>query len=227
MNGSALQQAARVLVKRANTAERVAVALRTAIAHGELVAGSHVRQEQWASELGVSRAPVREAMKMLVSERLLSYDTHRGYFVSDLDPDQMTQVYLIRTLLETEVLRTIRWPSAEELSEFRKLGKETVDLLRMLSVHEALDAARALQFAIFDLSPKEFLVGEVKRYWGLAEIYRALSMGASRSTDPTARHVRSHQRELFAALASHDRRRLIENNKTWRRGMVAHYISMK
>ena len=215
--------ATRVIVKRANTAERVAVELRTAIARGELVAGAHVRQEEWAHRLGVSRAPAREAMKMLVSERLLTYDTHRGYFVNDVDPKQMADVYLVRTLLEAEVLRTIRWPSEEELAALRKLALETVALLTTASIHDALDVAQSLQFAIFDLSNREFLVSEVKRYWGIAELYRALSMGDEAADRPAARRLRAYHRELFAALESRDRARLIAHNTSWRRTTVKRY----
>lgn len=215
--------ASRVIVKRANTAERVAVALRTAIARGELVAGAHVRQEEWAQRLGVSRAPAREAMKMLVSEHLLTYGTHRGYFVNDVDPKQMADVYLVRTLLEAEVLKTIRWPSEEELATLGKLAHETVNLLTNASIHDALDVAQSFQFAIFDLSDRGFLVSEVKRYWGIAELYSALSMGDEAPDRPAARKLRAHHRELFAALESRDRERLIAHNTSWRNTMVKRY----
>ena len=162
-------------------------------------------------------------MKMLVSERLLTYDTHRGYFVNDVDPKQMADVYLVRTLLEAEVLRTIRWPSEEELAALRKLALETVALLTTASIHDALDVAQSLQFAIFDLSNREFLVSEVKRYWGIAELYRALSMGDEAADRPAARRLRAYHRELFAALESRDRARLIAHNTSWRRTTVKRY----
>jgi DNA-binding GntR family transcriptional regulator len=218
-----LPAASRVIVKRANTAERVAVALRTAIARGELVAGAHVRQEEWAQRLSVSRAPAREAMKMLVSEHLLTYDTHRGYFVNDVDPKQMADVYLVRTLLEAEVLKTIRWPTEEELAALRKLAHETVDLLTNASIHDALDVAQSLQFAIYDLSNRGFLVSEVKRYWGIAELYRALSMGDEAADRPAAKRLRAYHRELFAALESRDRERLIAHNTSWRSTILKRY----
>ena len=144
--------APRVIVKRANTAERVAVALRTAIARGELVAGAHVRQEEWAQRLSVSRAP-REAMKMLVSEHLLTYDTHRGYFVNDVDPKQMADVYLVRTLLEAEVLKTIRWPTDEELATLRSSRTKRSTCCRMrVSTTPSMQRNRSsLRFTTFPI----------------------------------------------------------------------------
>jgi len=191
--------------------------------HGELTAAEHVHQEFWAQRLGVSRAPTREAMKMLVIERLLTYDPHRGYFVSRLDPHEMSQVYLIRQTLETEVLRTIRWPDETELLALHKIADGVLERLQADDVHGALDAARALSFAIWDLSPLEFLANEVKRYWAMADVYRALSMDSSRSTDPNAEGLRRHHKELFAALESHDRERMIQHNRERRASMVGRW----
>lgn len=215
----------RTLIKTANTAERVAAAVRHAISHGALAAGEHVRQEEWAQRLGVSRAPTREAMKMLVSERLLTYDTHRGYFVSELDPYEMSQVYLMRTLLEREILRTIRWPDQDEMVDLKTIASKAIDSLVAEDVHGALDAARSLQFAIFDLSPLTLIVNEVKRYWGMADVYRSLSLDQSLSTDPTAQGLLQHHEELFTALATRDRRRLIDHNTRWRKSMVTHFAA--
>jgi len=211
----------RVIVKKGNTAENVAAALRRAILHGELAVGEHVRQEVWAQRLGVSRAPTREAMKMLLIERLLTYDTHRGYFVTQLNTQEMAQVYLVRRILEAEVLRTVRWPTAEELAMLHKIAEQTIELWKSNDIHSAMDSARALQFAIFDLSPLEFLTDEVKRYWGLADVYRALSMSASRASDPNAELLARHHVEIFTALETHDHELLIEHNSRWRNAVVA------
>jgi DNA-binding GntR family transcriptional regulator len=215
-----LPTARRVIVKQANTAERVAEVIRQAISNGELSAGEHVRQEVWAQRLSVSRAPTREAMKMLVSERLLSYETHRGYFVTKLEPHEMAQVYLIRLLLETEILRTIRWPNDSELADLHKVAEETHELLKTGFVHEAMGSARRLAFEIFDLSPLTFVANEVKRYWDIADEYRALGMGRARASDPSADGLKRRHVELFAALETQDRKRLIKHNTAWRRSMV-------
>lgn len=215
----------RTLIKTANTAERVATAVRHAISHGALSAGEHVRQEEWAQRLGVSRAPTREAMKMLVSERLLTYDTHRGYFVSELDPHEMSQVYLMRTLLEREILLTIRWPDQDEMVDLKAIASRAIDTLVAEDVHGTLDAARSLQFAIFDLSPLTLIVNEVKRYWGMADVYRSLSLDQSLSTDPTAQGLLQHHDELFMALATRDRKRLVDHNTRWRKSMVTRFAN--
>jgi DNA-binding GntR family transcriptional regulator len=211
---------ARQIVKQANTAERVAAVIRHAIASGELAAGDHVRQEVWAQRLNVSRAPTREAMKILVSEHLLSYETHRGYFVLKLEPYEMAQVYLIRLLLETEIFRTMRWPTESELQGLRKLAEDAQESLANGLVYESMGAAKQLSFALFDLSPLTFVANEVKHFWEIADEYRALAMGTTDDGGTNVHGLHTRFVELFAALEAHDRKRLIRHNTNFRRAMV-------
>jgi DNA-binding GntR family transcriptional regulator len=207
--------------KKAHTAERVAAELRRAIQRRDLLPGEHVRQEYWAQKLGVSSAPTREALKVLVAEQLLNYDAHRGYFVARIDPAEMEQLYLLRRLIEAEVLRKIRWPDAEELVEIRKLMDTVVDRMHSGDGHGALEAAREFSFTIFDLSPDELLVRETKRYFEMASVYRALTMGLVR--EPSAENMARFYDEFHAHLEHHDRRGLIALNSR-QRSSVPHNV---
>ncbi len=67
------------------TAEAVAAAeLRGAIVRGELKPGEKIRQEATADGLGISMIPVREALKTLATEGIVTYRPQRGYFVTEL-----------------------------------------------------------------------------------------------------------------------------------------------
>src|SRR5579864_7895428 len=85
----------------------IAAALRSAIVQGDLSPGEQIRQAAWADRLGTSRIPVREALKSLAAEGLLSHDHNRGYFVTRFGPHEMAQVYLMRRLLEAELIRSL------------------------------------------------------------------------------------------------------------------------
>ena len=90
---------------------RAAAALRTAILDGELRPGQRVSQEAWAARVGVSMIPVREALRALAGEGLVAYRPRRGYAVTELDLDDLDEVYRLRALLETEALREARVPN--------------------------------------------------------------------------------------------------------------------
>ena len=79
--------------------------LRLAIASGDLRPGEQVLQDALAERFGVSRVPLREALKILEGEGQVVYRPHRGYFVAELDLDDLREVYRIRDLLESEAVR--------------------------------------------------------------------------------------------------------------------------
>ncbi|MDZ4737003.1 MAG: GntR family transcriptional regulator [Rhodospirillaceae bacterium] len=74
--------------------------LREEILSGRIGPGEPIRQEHLAARLGVSRAPVREALKALEGEGLIIFRPRRGYLVTALDPDEIEEIFEIRALLE-------------------------------------------------------------------------------------------------------------------------------
>ena len=85
--------------------EAVLVELRRLIQTGQLRPGSPIRQDAIANDLGVSRVPVREALKILEGEGQVTYRPHRGYIVTELTLSDVLEVYRIRELLESEAIR--------------------------------------------------------------------------------------------------------------------------
>lgn len=192
-----------------STAEQVAEALRLAIRQAEILPGEHVRQEYWAQRLGVSRVPIREALKMLVGDQLVSHDPHRGYFVSKLAMSDMAEIYRMRILLEPEVLRSIDWPDEAALAEMSELVERTADLLSRGQVTEAMELDRHFYFRLYDLSPLKYMVGEVKRLWTMADVFRRTSMIVHLQTDPDATGVRLRHRAMVRYLRTRELEKLV------------------
>jgi DNA-binding GntR family transcriptional regulator len=201
-----------------HTAERIAAELRKAIRYHELLPGEHVRQQEWAGRLGVSSGPTREALKVLVAEHLLTYDAHRGYFVARIDAEELTQLYALRRIIEAEVLRTIRWPSEEELEVIAHRVDEVLRYIDEDNRPEAIDAQRVLSFMIFDLSPAKLIVRETKRYWDMAAAYRALAFY------PSSGRAVEYFNRLLECLRLQDRDGLIELNSDRRAEVLARVL---
>ncbi len=196
--------------KSSHTAERVAAEVRRAIRHQELLPGEHVRQGWWAERVGVSSASTREALKVLVSEQLLTYDAHRGYFVTRIDTFEMSQIYRIRRLLEGEVLATIRWPDDAELRAVRVAMDEVIECVRRGDGHGALEGARAVSLSVFDLSRLDLIVQETMRFWDRAAAYRALELASVE--DPGGARVAAFYAQFWDLLKKQDREGLIALN---------------
>ena len=87
------------------THELVASVLREAITSGQLKANEPLPQDEIAAQLSVSHIPVREALRQLESEGLVTYQPNRGATVSSLTPEEIREIYDIRRILETDAVR--------------------------------------------------------------------------------------------------------------------------
>lgn len=85
---------------------RIADSLRTAILDGSYRPGERIRQEDVAARSGASRIPVREALRMLAAEGLVTLVANSGAWVTRLTMAECAETYLIRERLEPLLLRT-------------------------------------------------------------------------------------------------------------------------
>ncbi|HTU07071.1 MAG TPA: GntR family transcriptional regulator, partial [Trebonia sp.] len=83
---------------------RIADSLRTAILDGSYQPGERIRQEDIAARSGASRIPVREALRMLAAEGLVTLVANSGAWVTQLTMAECSETYLIRERLEPMLL---------------------------------------------------------------------------------------------------------------------------
>jgi DNA-binding GntR family transcriptional regulator len=91
--------------RRQASHEIVAAVLREAISTGQLRGNQPLPQDEIASQLRVSHIPVREALRQLESEGLVTYQANRGATVRALTTDEIREIYEIRATLETAAVR--------------------------------------------------------------------------------------------------------------------------
>ncbi|MCZ2721063.1 GntR family transcriptional regulator [Marinomonas sp. 15G1-11] len=92
-------------VLRQSLPEVIAADLRNRILSGDLSEGDLIRQELLAEEYGVSRMPVREALKHLDSEGLVVFINNRGATVTKHTLSEIAEFFDIRALLEIDLLK--------------------------------------------------------------------------------------------------------------------------
>ncbi len=92
-------------IPRQSLTSAVADKLRDKIIRGEIPEGAQLRQDAIATEFQVSRIPVREALRQLDAEGLITILPNRGATVPALSPADIEELFTIRALLEPEVLR--------------------------------------------------------------------------------------------------------------------------
>ena len=90
--------------RRQTVTEAVSESLRERILSGEIAEGAQLRQDAIAAAYSVSRIPVREALRQLEAEGLVTFYPHRGAIVSELSLGEIEELFENRALLECDLL---------------------------------------------------------------------------------------------------------------------------
>lgn len=92
-------------IQRQTIAGMTVDALRERILRGDFPEGEPLRQDALADDLGVSRIPVREALRQLEAEGLVTFSPHRGAVVSSLSLNEIDELFQLRAEIECDLLR--------------------------------------------------------------------------------------------------------------------------
>ena len=122
--------------------EEVAELLRQRIFSNQLAPGSWIDELKLAEEYGISRTPLREALKVLATEGLVTMKVRRGAYVTEINAKDQRDVYHLLSLLEADAASVVAASaSAEQLQDLQ-------------SLHQALRAAVADTDQFFALNER-------------------------------------------------------------------------
>lgn len=181
--------------------EQVLREVRQLIASGELKAGQQVKQDTLSAQLGVSRVPLREALKVLEGEGQVVYHPHRGYFVAELSVADLVEVYRIRALLEEEALTVAIPMMTDEDVDFIADLADEVRAAALTGDVAAISAAnRRFHFAMFECSNMPRLVRIIRTLWDATDAYRSVYMASAINLE----HMNAEHEEMLKALRLRD-----------------------
>lgn len=181
--------------------EAVLAELRRFIATGRLRPGEQIVQDALALELGVSRVPLREALKILEGEGQVTYLAHRGYFVTQLSLSDLLEVYRIREILEAEAVRVaVPQMTTEDVDRLEEAEREVQAAAAEADVVTMTQANRRFHFALIEACGLPRLVRIIRLLWDATEVYRSVYY-----TEPHNRElVDAEHRGLVAAVKAGD-----------------------
>ena len=105
--------------------EEVAELLRQRIFSRELEPGSWIDEVKLSQEYGISRTPLREALKVLAAEGLVTMKVRRGAYVTEVSEQDLAEVYHLLALLESDAAAVVAERASDaELKELQKLHRE-------------------------------------------------------------------------------------------------------
>ena len=174
--------------KPPTTQEMVLRLLRADILTGLLRPGQQIIQESLASRYGVSRAPLREAMKVLEGEGQIIHSPHRGYFVTELDVENLREVYRLREILEREaILAAIPNLTDTDIEAVAALADEVSAAASSGDLLAITLANRRFHFMIFEACRMPRLIRILTQLWDSTDVYRSVYFAATGSMELVAR----------------------------------------
>jgi DNA-binding GntR family transcriptional regulator len=200
-------------IPRRTAHEQVLEQLRGAILGGALAPGTPLVLSELSAQLGVSRTPIREAIRDLTAEGLVDFDSYRSSVVHAPTLAEAQEVYELRLLLEpVAVRRAVERVSDAQLartrtihetmlktrdlgvwvqlnSEFHATLLEPADSPRLLGIVAALRNAAAIQVSL-SLRAEGSQLDEANREHGLI-LDAYAQRDAARAADLTSGHLRS------------------------------------
>lgn len=181
--------------------EQVFNALKSQILHSQMRPGSVVIEADLADQFGVSKTPIREALRLLVQDGWIEVMPRRGYLVRPIGLDDLREVYELRRILETGVIREIiERMNGETVAELRRLIEEQA--AAGASLEASIDASRNFHLSLARLTSNERLVRGLATL--LDEVERLLRMLPELVTVMTSSSEIEAHRRLVDALEDHD-----------------------
>lgn len=154
--------------------QRIAAIIRDRILAGEYPPGTRIVQDEVAEELGASRLPVREALRILQSTGLVTLRANSGAWVSSLDQRECDLTYRIRERLEPMLLlESFDSLTPEDLTELEDLDRriESVE-----DLEDFLTLDRAFHWVTYRRHDAEELATMVAQLWDRTQHYRRAFM---------------------------------------------------
>ena len=178
------------------TAQHALDGLRRAIVAGEFRPGQRILQEDIAENLGVSVAPVREALRALEQEGQVVYRPRRGYFITELRTEDLVEIYALRQLLEERAVRQALPALDDDAVELIALAaRDCAEAAGRGDVAAELAANRRFHFGIFESPDHPHTMRLIQLLWESTEAYRAMYYN---SPEERATTVDAHEKILDA-----------------------------
>lgn len=202
--------------------ERVYRQIRQAVITGEIPTRMRLDEQSLATEMGVSRTPIREAIGKLTKEGLVEHRPYQGNFVRTFSARQVNDLYEVRKTLEALAVRlAVPRLTPDDLSALGVILDEVRAALDASDMVAYAEADRRFHSAVADCSGNETLVESLDRLGLQIQLVRTVA-----NHDPATVARTAHQRpEILAALEAHDTARAVwlmeEHIESVRRAVAA------
>ncbi|MBF4163292.1 GntR family transcriptional regulator [Nocardioides acrostichi] len=183
--------------------EQAVGVLRDMVVSGVLGPGDRINEADLASQLGISRGPLREAIQRLGAEGFVEFRQNRGAFVRSLSPEDVRHMYEVRELIEVKAASLAAQNATEEgVEEMRRLIAATDEVLRT-DTTGAYPTEYDLHALVLELSGNP----QLQRIGTDLQVQVRLARVRSGRSPERAREALTEHLQIISAIADRDPRR--------------------
>ena len=180
---------------------RVYHQIRSEIVKGELIPGESVTEMGLAKDCGVSRTPVREALRQLELEGLVELIPNKGAVILGISPEDICDIYQIRAMLEGSVAERAAQKATED--DLKRLT-EILDLTEFYISRQNMQQLQAMDGQFHQLIYEMSGCRMFKRVLKDLHYYIGLTRGASLKSEGRAVQSVKEHRAVLEAIQQHD-----------------------
>ncbi len=175
-------------------------ALRGAIASGEFAGGHRLTEQMLSERFGISRTPIRDALRRLEMEGLIAAGNGRGFRVAEWTGDEIDQVFSIRAMLESYAIeRATRLATDEQIEELARLSETMIDRTPPRSEEDfriLSECNERFHKLIIEAARSERLARLISMTIDMALVFRTYKMYSERDLQRSS----LHHREMVEAM---------------------------
>ena len=190
-----------ILTGESSLAEEIAEILRSRIINGEYTIGEKLVENKIATELKVSRTPVRDAFKQLVKEHLIEYIPNKGCFSRGFGKDDMRDIYAVRIAVEQ---LAVEWAIRNRTEDDIRQLREQLEIMNFYTANnmndKLLQANEDFNKIIYRMTESRFIVQALKSY----QDYIHLARKDILSKKDNLREIYEEHERIFTAIEAGD-----------------------
>ncbi len=153
-------------IRKETLEAQVYQALKRAILERQLIGGERLVQDEMANTFGTSRIPVRDALRKLEMDGLVTVDERGGYFVSIFGREDLEETYALRALLEPyAAVQAASKLSTNDLEELERLVQAMTQALSTQDLEQYTHLNQTFHFILYEASKERRLLRFIKSLW--------------------------------------------------------------
>ena len=183
-----------------SSVQQVLAFARAKIINGEYPPNTKLLPKILAEECGTSLIPVREAMRALESDGLVTFIHNRGAWVSPISIDDLNDLYSVRIPLEMNAVETAVDLTSEDIKKLHDLLDNADAAMNSNNKAEVVKLNKDFHFAIYSHSKSPWRLRLIETLWSHAERYQRFSLDFRKDAADREHH------DIVDCLAAHDNR---------------------